>query len=151
MRKINAKKLNNSIHAMMQTDIEEANIAGAAAIVSQNGEVLCEARLGYSDIEEKKPLSPRALFRFASFTKPITAVAALIGVQQGLFSLDDPIEKYYPEFEDMQIGKMENGQVVPDKKSENTLKIYHLLSHSSGLVCGDVGCIQMYAFPEELP
>lgn len=149
MKKVNAELLNTSLNAMIERDIMAANLAGAAAMVSQNGKLVADVRCGFSNAETKTPLLPNALFRYASLTKPVTAVAALLGVQNGWFSLDDPIAKYYPEFKDMYIGKLEDGKVIPDKKAENTLKIYHLLSHSSGLLCGEIGVMQIGAFSPE--
>lgn len=149
MRKIDAEKLNKIVSETIENDIQYANIAGAAVMVSQEGRLLCDIRKGYRDINTKEPLMHHAFFRYASLTKPISAVAALIGVQNGWFSLDDPVSKYFSAFSEMQIGMIEDGKVVPMKKATKTLKIYHLLSHSSGLVCGEIGGLQMEAMPPE--
>jgi CubicO group peptidase (beta-lactamase class C family) len=73
-------------------------------------------------------------------TKPITATAALICVDRGLFSLDDRIEKYIPEYKDMEIGKLdENGELVSLGVSPTQPTIRHCLSHSSGIGTYPIG------------
>lgn len=149
MRKINAIRLKEKLSEMMNADIAKGNIAGAAARVLQGGACLCEVRKGYKNIETKEPLMPHAMFRLASLTKPVTAVAALIGVQNGWFSLDDPIAKYYPEFSELYIGEIRDGKPIPVQKAKNEIRVYHLLSHSSGILCGETGNVQMGLLPSD--
>lgn len=150
MKKINKNTLKKNIFATVNRDIESANIAGAAVIVAQNGEILLNEHFGFSDAPNQKPLKKHSLFRLASMTKPVTAVAALIGVDRGWFSLDDKISKHFPEFENMFIGRLENGKVVPDKKHDNTATLRHLLSHDNGfMACNELYMPQELAMPKE--
>jgi CubicO group peptidase (beta-lactamase class C family) len=75
-------------------------------------------------------MQPDTLFRIASMTKPITATAVMILVDEGKLSIDDPVEKYIPSFAD---SKTEAGDPV------RGLTIRHLLTHTSGLI-GEQKC-----------
>ncbi len=127
--------------------MENSAIAGAAVIVAQNGEILCHERFGFSDAKTKKPLEKNALFRLASMTKPVTAVAALIGVEKGWFSLEDKVSDHYPEFENVYVGRLQNGKVIPDHKPKRPVILRQLLSHDNGFMAGGAGG-ELYA-PQE--
>lgn len=137
MQKLDKNSLYKNVVSSIESDIKYGNISGAAVLVAQNGEVLLNEYLGYSDSFNQIPLKENALFRLASMTKPVTAIAALIGVQNGWFSLDDKISKHFPEFENMYIGRLENGKVVPDRKHDNTAILRQLLSHDNGFMASN--------------
>lgn len=66
-------------------------------------------------------------------TKPVTAVATMIAVERGLLSLDDPLEKYLPEFANMRVAVCnEKGEVIGDEPARRSLTPRLLLAHSSG-------------------
>lgn len=148
MRYIDEIKLNNDIKLELNKDLNNADIAGAAVIVAQNGKVVCDIKCGYKNIDTKEPLIKGTLFRYASLTKPITGVAALIGVQNGCFNLNDNISDYFPDFDELYLGKTIDGKVLKGEKIQNDLKIYHLLSHSSGLLCSEIGNMQIEQLPK---
>ena len=132
MRKLSKAKLKENIIKNLRRDLEERNIGGADIAVWQDGELLFRATEGYADIDKKIPLTEDSLFRLASMTKPVTAVAAMIGVERGYFGLSDDMAKHFPELSDMRVGREENGEVVPDRKPKKPLKLYQFLSNTSG-------------------
>ena len=99
MQKLNKELLEEKISKTLKLDLENANIAGASVIVAQNGEVLINEQVRYSDISTKTPLKQNSIFRLASMTKPITAIAFLIGVEKGWFSPDNKVSMHFPQFE----------------------------------------------------
>lgn len=76
---------------LMTGFLEENKVPGAALAVTRNGALVYARGFGYADREAKKLVEPTALFRIASVSKPITAVAVLQQVQGGKIKLDDPI------------------------------------------------------------
>ena len=78
---------------------------------------------GKADIGEGKPMLPDTIFWIASMTKPITATAVLMLQEEGKLSVDDPVEKYLPEFKNL---KTADGKPV-------RVTIRHLLTHTSGM------------------
>lgn len=103
--------------------IAKQELAGAITIVADKDRILHHDVQGQADIDNKKPLTDDTLFWIASMSKPITGVAMMMMIEQGKVSLDDPVEKYLPEFKDL---KNKEGEHV-------TVTIKQLLTHSSGL------------------
>ncbi len=134
MKKIDKELLRKNVLSGIEKDLDWCTISGASVIVAQHGEILLNEQLGYKDPITKEPLVPNTIFRLASMTKPVTAVAALIGVERGWFSLDDKITDYFPEIGEMYVGRMENGVVVPDHKPKNELLLSQFLSNDSGFM-----------------
>ena len=150
MRYLNEKKLGELVDARVQADIDSGRVGGAALCVVQDGKVLLNKTYGYQNATDKEPLRADAMYRLASMTKPITAVAALIAEEQGLLSIDDELCKYIPAYAEMKIGHMENGQPVYDKDAQTRITVKHLLSHTSGLGTLEIGDHAWATMPTEL-
>lgn len=136
MRYLNAEKLKENIDKRVFADIAAGNISASALVVNQSGKEIFRAFYGNELEGEMLPIGEGTLFRLASMTKPITAVAALILIDRGLLSLDDEVEKYLPEFGDMQVITEVVGDDVKTAPSPVKPTVKHLLSHSSGIGSG---------------
>lgn len=136
MKILDAEKLSKNIEIRVTNDLKENNISGCSVLVKQNGNTLFKKHFGTLSAENAAPISDDTIFRLASMTKPITAVAAMIAVEKGVLDLDDEIEKYLPAFKDMFIIKLENGVAVKDRDVTIKPTVRHLLSHSSGIHSG---------------
>ncbi len=148
MRKLDKSRLCENVLTNIEKDIEKSNIAGAAVLVAQDGNILlCEAR-GHADIEKRTPLKTNSVFRIASMTKPITAAAALISVERGYFKLTDRISTHFPEFSYMQVGGLKDGRVIPIGRAKKFPTLSDLLSHTSGFMCSSPLYNKQY---EEIP
>ncbi len=112
--------------------VEKGLLHSAIIGAYQDGKPLFKYNLGCTD---------RQIFRLASMTKPITAVACMKCVEMGLLSVQDKIEKYLPSFANRKIGQIVNGKVEYLKDSNTPMTIEHILTHSSGLGSGEVGNI----------
>ena len=89
---------------------------------------------GFCEGENAVGYKRDTIFRIYSMTKPITAVAAMILVERGLLSVEDEVAKWIPAFKNTQVyvsGDAENPVMEPVK---TPLTIYHLLTHTSGIV-----------------
>jgi len=134
---LNEKKIAENIEKRIGDDVSSGRVGGASVLVKQSGKVIYRACFG--NAEEGKAITEDSIFRLASMTKPITAVAVMKQVDRGLVSLDDTLDKFLPEYSDMEIGKVVDGKIVIDRPAQNKIKILHLLTHSSGIGCGEVG------------
>ncbi len=132
MKTLDGKKLEKTLRERVEQDIEWGRVAGAAMLVLQHGETVCDIRAGVKDIRTGEKLAPRALFRLASMTKPVTGAAVLIALQNGWFDLYDKASDHLPGFADLYVGRMENGEPVADHKPLSDVLIYQLLSNCSG-------------------
>ncbi|BAV64112.1 serine hydrolase domain-containing protein [Sphingobium cloacae] len=79
--------------------------------------------------ETGEPLRDDALFRIASMTKPVTSVAFMMLVEQGLVGLDDPVTEVIPEFARLRVG-------LEGRALERPMRMIDLLRHTSGLTYG---------------
>lgn len=126
MKILNKNKLERNIDEIALFDLKNNNIFGSSYFVYQNGEAILKKHFGENGRGEC--INDSTLFRLASMTKPITAVAMMILDERGLISLDDPISKYIPEFKNLHI--YNEGQDMGVSKFEPN--ILSLLSHASG-------------------
>src|SRR5262245_51593620 len=86
------------ISQRMQAFVEQGTIAGVVGLVARHGVVASLAAVGYQELENKKPMKPDTIFQIMSMTKPVTAVALMILMEEGRVVLSDPVEKYLFEF-----------------------------------------------------
>jgi CubicO group peptidase (beta-lactamase class C family) len=124
------------IDSVLTKAIEQQKIKGAVALVARDGKVAYQKAFG--EMDDGKTMRKDTIFRICSMTKPITAVAVMMLWEQGLFTLDDPIANYIPEFKDMKVLVMdktaEKGFRLEPAKTPITIR--QLLSHTSGLTYG---------------
>ena len=84
------------LHAAVEGYVESGEVVGAVTLIERRGETQVDV-VGLADRERKTPLKRDAIFRIASMSKPITAVAAMILVEEGKLRLDEPIDRLLPE------------------------------------------------------
>ena len=119
--------------AVLEPFVESGNLAGAVTLVANRLNVLNIGAVGYSDVASKTPLKTDATFWIASMSKPITAAALMILVDEGKVKLDDPIAKYLPEFNALMVAVEKDAEHVLLKKPMKAPTIRNCLSHTSGL------------------
>ncbi len=88
----------STINERLRPFIDNQEVAGAVTLVATPDRILHLDAIGKADIGEGKAMRPDAIFWIASMTKPITATAVLMLQDEGKLSVDDPVEKYLPEF-----------------------------------------------------
>ncbi|MGE3805900.1 MAG: serine hydrolase domain-containing protein [Gemmataceae bacterium] len=108
----------------LQKFIDEGAISGAVTLVAKDGKIVQLEAVGLADVEGKQPMKEDALFAIASMTKPITATALMILVDEGKVALDDPVSKYIPAFKEA---------ALKDGKPKREITLRDLLTHTSGL------------------
>lgn len=153
----------HEINRQMESYIENGEMAGGALVVRKNDEIVFDGKWGYADMEKQIPITDNTVFRMASMTKVVTAVAIMKLIEDGKLGLDDPISKYLPQFAAMRVCDdkryewkpgMSMAAILPkllffrmDKvksiPANREVTIRDLLSHASGLQQGIVGMIAM--------
>lgn len=117
----------------MQKFIDQKDVSGVVALVGTKDRVAIVESLGYRDLAAKVLMQPDTMFRIASMTKPITAIAIMQCVDDGKLSVDDPVEKHLPEFRGQMIVAERTADTVVLKKPSRPITIRDLLTHTSGL------------------
>lgn len=114
-----------SLQSRMDAAIDAAlvnRIVGCVVLVHREGKAAYARAAGFADREAGRAMREDAIFRLASCTKPIVATTALVMVDKGLLSLDDPVTKYLPWF----MPNLPGGGPA-------TILVRHLITHTSGL------------------
>lgn len=125
-----------ALDAFFRGAVWRGDRSGFVAMVAQDGHPVHATAAGWADIEAKVPMAPDTPMRLASMTKPVTAVAAMILVEEGLLDLDAPVALYIPSFEGVQVATSHERNTEGSfdvRKPENPLLVRHLLMFSSGI------------------
>src|SRR6476661_10210916 len=77
-------------------EVATGKIPGAIVLIQQHGKPVYHESFGVQDVVSKAPITDHTIFRLASMTKAITSVVAVKMLDEGKFSLDDPVSKYIP-------------------------------------------------------
>lgn len=119
--------------AALQPFVDNHTLAGAVLLVADKEKVLAVETVGYADVRSMMAMPADALFWIASMSKPITALALMMLVDEGKIKLDDPVEKYLPEFKGQWLAVEKDADHVLLKKPRHPITVREILSHTSGL------------------
>lgn len=127
------------LDSVFQQLVDNGTIPHAVTFVAHHGKVVHNKAFGWRNIENKIPCGTDDIFRMASQTKAITAVAVLQLMEQGKILLDDPIKKYIPEFSNPKVIKTFNAadSSFTSSPASKDITIRHLLTHTSGISYGN--------------
>ena len=127
----------------MRHEIATGKIPGAIVLVQQHGRPVYFERFGFRDVVARLTMTDDTIFRLYSMSKAITSVAAMMLVDDGKLSLDDPVGKYIPAFADVKVGVEKPHRTGKPALTLEPLKrpitILDLLRHTSGLTYGFYG------------
>ena len=123
------------ISSRLKEFVDRGSAAGFVTLVARHGHLANLEATGYQDLEAKTPMRTDTIFRIKSLTKPLTAAGIMILVDEARISLNDPIERYLPEFNAMRLNPCAgNRQASCDPVSPSRLiTVRDLLTHTSGL------------------
>src|SRR5262249_6301362 len=116
----------------MKHFVDEHKICGAVLLVGTSQGVSYLEGVGNQSIDGK-PMPKDAIFRIMSMTKPITAMGIMLLRDEGKLSIDDPVEKYLPEFKGQMLLDGKDGDTVTLKKPARPITIKDLLTHTGGV------------------
>ena len=148
------------IDDLVQEYIDDGRVRGVVIGITRRNKVVYLEAHGVIDDTTERPMRKDTMFHMASSTKPVLGVAAMMMIEEGLISPEDPVEKYIPEFKGIQVAvasesagkkitkskdKSKNKskkQKVPDHQlvdAHRPLTIHDLLTHTAGLYTGGIG------------
>ncbi len=130
---IDEKCLRERLNRRLGEDLQNHRIGNASLLVMQGEKLLYEGYHGERIWGSEQKPDENTLYRLASMTKPITAVAILLLRERGLLRLDDRVEEYLPAYRSMQVGMYENNRLVEKNPLQEQVQIFHLLTHTSGI------------------
>jgi CubicO group peptidase (beta-lactamase class C family) len=131
------------VSAYMRNEVSAGKIAGAVLLIQQHARPVLFENFGMRDVEQRQAMTSDSIFRLYSMSKAITSVAAMMLVDDGKLSLDDPLSKFIPAFAGTKVAAPERDQTgKPTLALEplaRAITIRDLLRHTSGLTYGFYG------------
>ena len=128
------------IAAMLYGDVARGQLPGAVVAIVRRGKLVAHDAYGYRDKGAGVPMTTDCIFNIASMTKPMTAVAALILVEEGRLQLDEPLWKYFPKIGANGVAIVdETGAVVRTDHPTRGIVMVDLMRHTCGLPYGSSG------------
>jgi len=125
---------------VLKKEVADGSFRGAVVMVARKGKLVYQDAVGMQTVSTK--MTPEAVFRIYSMTKPLVSVAAMMLVEDGVIQLTDPVSKYLPGFDKLQVSvptKDAAGNItyalVPQ---ERQMTVQDLLRHTSGLAYGEI-------------
>ena len=116
--------------------VDDGLLKGWLLTVSRHGQLAYTARYGQRDAEAGLPVESDTLWRIYSMTKPVTSVAAMMLYEEGAFELTDPVSRFIPAFQNMRVFTGGSDQRPVTVPATEPVRIWHLLTHTSGLTYG---------------
>lgn len=124
----------------LKADIDAGRIPGAVIAIARRGKLVALDAYGWRDKAANLPMTTDTIFNIASMTKPMTAVGALMLVENGKILIDDPLAKYFPKFADMKVALRDDGEPVSETvAASRKITIQDLMRHTSGIIYGGRG------------
>lgn len=117
-------------------DFLKVGPVGCGAIICRDGKPIFSECAGYSDYENRIPMTQDTIIRLYSNTKVFTNVALMTLYEKGKLLLDEPVEKYLPEFSSPKVGFYTGNGVYTLRPAARTIRIRDLMTMTSGLTYG---------------
>ncbi len=125
--------MNKTLDALLGRATDSQVVPGLVAVVADASSVLYEGAFGVRDTADGSPVRPDTIFRIASMTKLLTALAVLQQVERGRLGLDTPVGDILPEIDRLEVLEGFDGETPRLRKAKGRPTVRQLLSHTSGL------------------
>lgn len=116
--------------------IDAGRFPGAQLLVYRRGKIAHSSVQGFADLERKVPVKDDTIYRIYSMTKPLTSVAFMMLVEEGLVAIDEPVAKYIPEWKNLGVFVAGTAPAFLTRPPTRPMLIVDLLRHTSGLTYG---------------
>ncbi|WP_029232313.1 serine hydrolase domain-containing protein [Butyrivibrio sp. VCB2006] len=121
------------IQTAMDKAVANKEVAGVNLLVIQDGKETFYAQSGHSNIEKDIPMNRDTIVHLYSQSKPVTAAAAMLLMQDGIFDLNEPVSNFFDSFKDQTC--VIDGEIKP-LPADKSVRIIDLLNMTSGLTYG---------------
>ncbi|MBF6989639.1 beta-lactamase family protein [Cupriavidus sp. IK-TO18] len=141
---LSARRL-QSISLVINADVDRRKIPGAVVLVARKGRIAWFDAFGFEHADTpSRPMQRNSVFRIAAMTRPVVGVAALILMEEGRLALNDPVERYIPEFARLQVGVESADANTGERRlalepMRRAMNVHDLFRHTSGLTYGQFG------------
>ena len=123
--------MDRPVHDTLQGYVDRGEVPGIVALVAHGDQAQVDA-FGVMDLEAQEPMRRDTIFRIASMTKPVTAVAALMLIEDGAFALDDPVDRWLPELANRQVLRRVDGPLDDTVPAKRSITVRDLMTMRAG-------------------
>ncbi|MGW4546119.1 serine hydrolase domain-containing protein [Streptomyces violaceorubidus] len=116
--------------------VDEGRLPGFLVALARGGRVAHLTVHGLRDVAAGLPVTADTLWRIYSMTKPVTSVAVLTLVEEGLLALEDPVARHLPAFAEPRVYVSGSGEDVVTRPAAGPVRVRHLMTHTAGLTFG---------------
>lgn len=132
--KFDAVKLEQSLEQNLAPFwADGGEVSGMVVVVGNSSGAVVHRAFGKRDLDSGQPMADDTIFQIASMSKPVTAMAVAMLVEEGKLSFDDPVEKHLPEFRGQRMVAARDGEQLTTKPAPRPITIRELLTHTSGM------------------
>ena len=131
-----SRRLENIHQHIQRRYLDTGRFAGTAMAIGRHGEVAYVNTNGCMDRDSNTAMREDTIFRIYSMTKPLTSIALMQLVEQGHIALQDPVHRYLPQFRKMRVWQTGSWPDMLSVPTQGPMRIWHLLTHMSGLTYG---------------
>ena len=121
------------VTAAIDKHVATGELAGAVSLIYRHGEIAAVSAHGFQDLAARTPMQRDTIFGLASMTKSVTAVAAMILVEEGKIRLDEPVDRWLPELADRKVLNDPSGPLDKVHDSPRSITLRDLLRYTMGL------------------
>ena len=126
------------VDSALKSLVDEGRVAGVSALIYEKNKEVYYNAFGFADREAARAMDRNTIVRIFSMTKPVTGVALMQLYEKGAFQLDDPLEKYAPEFANMKVFAGEDASGKPILEPvKRPITIRDITRHTAGFVNGE--------------
>jgi len=119
------------MHEIMAGHIANGRVPGLVTLISRRGETHVDA-IGIKAVGGSDPMRRDTIFRIASMTKPVTAAAAMILVEEAKLRLDDPVDRFLPELANRKVLRTIKGPLDDTVPAKRPITLRDLLTFRLG-------------------
>ncbi|GAA1546819.1 serine hydrolase [Actinomadura kijaniata] len=123
--------MSSDLRSVLRARVDDGTVPGAVALVSRGGRTEAAA-VGHADLAGDLPMARDSIFRIASLTKPITAAATMLLVDDGLLALPDPVDRWLPELAAPRVVRTPSSPVTDTVPAERPITVEDLLTFRAG-------------------
>ncbi len=116
----------------MQSAVASEGYLGAVTLISRNGNIVDWRAYGHRDLARSSPMAIDSIFRIYSMTKTVASVAALMLMEEGKLTLEDPVDKFIPEFAEVKVFNGGTTDFPELRQTQRPITIRHLMTHTAG-------------------
>lgn len=124
------------LHDYLKQNTGNDGYLGAVSLIMRDGRIVDWQAYGHRDLARREAMRPDSIFRIYSMTKTVTTVAVMMLVEEGRITLEDPISRYLPGFDQPQVMTGGTADAPQLRPAEHPITIHALLTHTAGYPAG---------------